>query len=241
LLPLHEPENVLGDEPLAGIAFADPVLAEAPERSAPQKTPAQKIALPDWALRPAPAETAPQKPFAPSHLAAESEPPAASPDILYARGRIIHRLLQSLPDVEDAKRDAAAARFLANPQHRLPQAEQKEIANEVLCLLRDPAFAPLFGPGSRAEAPLAGFYDGKPVSGQIDRLCLRDDAVWIVDYKSNRPPPARLEDVSIAYRKQLAAYRAVLAEIYPAKPIRCFLLWTYAPKLMEIPPEMMEF
>jgi len=195
--------------------------------------------LPDWARQPAPAEAAPQRPLAPSRMAAEAEPPAASPDILFARGRIIHRLLESLPDVEDTKRDAAAARFLANPQHRLPPQEQKEIAAEVLALLRAPDYAPLFTPGSRAEVALAGYFEGKPVAGQIDRLCVQEDAVWIIDYKSNRPPPQRVEDVSPAYRKQLAAYRAVLADIYPGKPIRCFLLWTYGPSLMEISKEIL--
>ena len=176
--------------------------------------------------------------MAPSKLAAESEPPVASPDQLYARGRIIHRLLESLPDVEDAKRDAAAARFLDNQQFHLTGKEQKEIADEVLALLRNPDYAPLFGPGSRAEVALSGFYGKQKIAGQIDRLYVRDDEVWIVDYKSNRPPPVRVEDVSLAYRKQLAAYRAVLAEIYPGKAIRCFLLWTYKPLLMMIPENL---
>jgi ATP-dependent helicase/nuclease subunit A len=169
---------------------------------------------------------------------AGAEPSAASPDRLFARGRVIHRLLQSLPDIEDVKRDTIATRFLANPRHRLSRAAQQEIKDEVLDLLQQPDHAPLFGPHSRAEVSLAGMIDGLPMVGQIDRLCVREDAVWIVDYKSNRPPPAKVEDVPPTYVKQLAAYRAILTGVYPGRPIRCFLLYTYKPLLMLIPEEM---
>ena len=137
------------------------------------------------------------KPLAPSKLAAaaQAEPPAASPDARFARGRIIHRLLQSLPDLEDGAREDAAARYLANPQHRLAKTAQEEIKAETLRLLRHPDYAPLFAPGSRAEVSLAGYVGGQPVSGQIDRLCVREDGVWIIDYKTNRPPPVKVEDV----------------------------------------------
>lgn len=239
LAALHEPATLDEEKPLAEIAFADHGPATIEKSGAPRKPVVGKITLPAWARRAAPAETVAAKPLAPSQLAAESEPPAASPDQLYARGRIIHRLLESLPDVEDAKRDSIAARFLDNPQFRLPGKEQKEIAAEVLALLRHPDYAPLFGPGSRAEVALSGLYGKQQVAGQIDRLWVRDDEVLIVDYKSNRPPPVRVEDVSLAYRKQLAAYRAVLAAIYPGKTIRCFLLWTYKPLLMAIPDSLL--
>ena len=40
--------------------------------------------------------------------------------------------------------------------------------------------------------------------------------------------------MALAYRRQLALYRALLAEIYPGRTVRAFLLWTAAPLLMEI-------
>jgi ATP-dependent helicase/nuclease subunit A len=231
---LHEPMTAGEDVPAADIVFADHILPKIEKESATKKPSARKIALPDWGYEPAPTESVAPRPLAPSRMAAEAEPPIASPDILFTRGRIIHRLLESLPDVEDARRDSVAAKFLANPQHRLTKDAQKEIAAEVLGLLRNPDYAPLFGSDSRAEVPLAGYIGNQPVAGQIDRLCVRKDGIWIIDYKSNRPPPARAEDVSKSYIQQLAAYRTVLAEIYPNTPIRCFLLWTYGAKLMEI-------
>jgi ATP-dependent helicase/nuclease subunit A len=72
------------------------------------------------------------------------------------------------------------------------------------------------------------------VSGQVDRLAVTDRDVLIVDYKTNRPPPDTASGVALPYRRQLALYRALLQEIYPGRQVRAFLLWTAAPRLMEI-------
>ncbi|NTU76431.1 MAG: hypothetical protein HGA90_01205, partial [Alphaproteobacteria bacterium] len=95
--------------------------------------------------------------------------------------------------------------------------------------------APLFGPDSRAEVPIVGTLGEHVVSGQIDRLCLHENEVWIVDYKTNRPPPIQAADIPALYRRQLAAYKGVLEKVYPGKTIRCFLLWTFGPNLMDVP------
>ena len=69
---------------------------------------------------------------------------------------------------------------------------------------------------------------------------MTEEAVTIVDYKTNRPPPLALDRVPEAYLVQMAAYRAVLAQIYPDRVIRCGLLWTDAPELVDLPAEMLE-
>jgi ATP-dependent helicase/nuclease subunit A len=87
---------------------------------------------------------------------------------------------------------------------------------------------------------VAGTIEGakgpEAISGQVDRLAVEGDRVLIVDYKTNRPPPAREADVPALYFRQMAAYRALLAEIYPRHRIDCFLLWTDGPRLMHISP-----
>ncbi|MDX2028033.1 MAG: double-strand break repair helicase AddA [Alphaproteobacteria bacterium] len=233
LKPLHEPAAVANDMPLPLVAFTDPVLREPLPVPSEEKSTDKPTKLPDWARHTALPEAASPRSIAPSHIAAL--PAAATPDSAFARGRIIHRLLQSLPDLDMAQRPEAAARFLANPRHNLKSEQQKEIQKETLDLLSHPDYAPLFDPNSRAEVPLAGYSGKQPVAGQVDRLCLRGDEVWIVDYKTNRPPPQKVTDVAPAYHAQMAAYRDVLTAIYPGKKIRCFLLWTYGPSLMELP------
>ena len=94
-------------------------------------------------------------------------------------------------------------------------------------------------PGSRAEVSIVGRLErpGRPpalVSGQIDRLVVTASEVLIVDYKTNHAPPRPLAQAPAAYVRQLALYRAVLARLYPDRPVRAALLWTETPEMMEI-------
>jgi ATP-dependent helicase/nuclease subunit A len=104
----------------------------------------------------------------------------------------------------------------------------------------DPSFAPLFGRASRAEVPLVGRLGATVVAGQVDRLAVTDDAVLIVDYKTNRPPPPRVEDVAPVYLRQLATYRDLMRRIYPNRAVRAALLWTDGPALMAIPDALLD-
>ncbi|HEY3918671.1 MAG TPA: double-strand break repair helicase AddA [Stellaceae bacterium] len=208
-------------------------------------SPAPSTLLPEWCWRPPPPEPAPPKPLAPSQPRAE-EPPARLPlgedrGAAFLRGRLVHRLLQSLPALEPARREAAARRFLALPVHGLAAAEQQMILGETLAVLEHPDFAPLFGPGSAAEVPVVGLVGGRALSGQIDRLVVEGPTVLIVDYKTIRPVPAALDEVPALYLDQLAAYRAAVAAVFPGKEIRAALLWTDGPALMPVPAEKLGF
>lgn len=197
--------------------------------------------LPDWARRLPGAEPVPPKPLAPS-APEEEDPPVRSPlggdnRVRYQRGILVHRLLQSLPDLAPDQWDAAARRFLAQPAHGLDEAVQDELAREVLGVLADAEIGRIFGPGSRAEVPIVGLIrDAKDrpqvVSGQVDRLVVREDGVWILDFKTLRPAPMEITRVPVAYLKQMAAYRAVLSQVYPGKEIHCALIWTEGPRMM---------
>jgi ATP-dependent helicase/nuclease subunit A len=120
--------------------------------------------------------------------------------------------------------------------------ERKLLLEQVRHVLDDPHFAELFLPGSRAEVPIVGRLAGGmlAVSGQVDRLAVTHESVLIADYKTNRPAPQRVDDVPPAYVTQLALYRAVLAQLYPAKAIRAALVWTDVPDLMEISAASLE-
>lgn len=214
-----------------------------PKREKGAAEPRPEEELPAFACTPAPPEKAAPRALAPS-TAGAGEPPARSPlaggESAYRRGQHVHRLLQLLPELPEERREEAARRHLARPGHGLSAAEQEEIAEAVLRVLRTPGFEALFGPESRAEAALAGVVGERLIAGRIDRLAVSDEAVLVVDYKTNREPPERPEEASPAYLAQLAAYRALLARIYPDKPIRSALLWTEGPRLMEIPEALLK-
>jgi ATP-dependent helicase/nuclease subunit A len=155
------------------------------------------------------------------------------------RGSLVHRLLQSLPELSPERRREAALRYLGRHAGGWTDEEREALAAEVLTLLAAPRFAPLFAPGSRAEVSMVGRLErpGRSpalVSGQIDRLVVTPAEILIVDYKTNHAPPRTLAQTPPAYVRQLALYRAVLAKLYPDRPVRAALLWTETPEMMEI-------
>jgi len=155
------------------------------------------------------------------------------------RGVLVHRLLQSLPDVATDRRRDLALQYLARNADGWTDAEREALAEKVLSLIADARFAAVFTAGSRAEVPIVGRLErpGEPtalVSGQIDRLVVTPEEVLIVDYKTNHAPPATAAEAPQGYIRQLALYRAVLGKLYPQRTVRAALLWTETADLMEI-------
>ena len=220
--------------------------------------------LPSWAKTKAPREPMLTMPLVPSRLArleAPTEPPQATghrrrppqePPILspaaltddarFLRGTLTHALLEHLPSVRIEDRAAAADAFLAGRASQLPRETRRQIARETLAIVEDSRFAVLFGPDSRAEVAIAaevrdprGMGPALRLTGKIDRLVRTADAVMIVDYKTNRPPPADAAHIPEAYLFQLAAYGLGIAGIFPGVPVKAAILWTDGPRMMEVP------
>ena len=205
-------------------------------------------ALPAWASSPARAE-APQLRYAsPSNMADAQKGPAPSPLAVsgglgrFRRGDLIHRLLQVLPDIEPARRAAAGASLLGREKD-LSDEQRAEMVSAALGVLNDERFAAVFGPGSRAEVGLAGrapgLLEGLPISGRIDRLLIEHDRILVVDFKTNRPSPDRIEDADPAYVTQMAVYAEVLKTVFPGRRVEAALVWTDGPKLMMTPENLM--
>jgi ATP-dependent helicase/nuclease subunit A len=208
--------------------------------------------LPTWALTPARPERARRR-LTPSWLTLPTDgraegafawqpplgPRALSANHRFARGRLVHALLQHLPEIAPENQERAAGAFISARGADLAQALQEEILAETLAIVRDPRFAPLFQPGSLAEAPVVAKIgegeDGYELEGQIDRLAILENELLILDYKTNRPPPKAVEEVAPAYIDQLASYRLALKRLFPGRRLRAALLWTDGPNLMEIP------
>jgi ATP-dependent helicase/nuclease subunit A len=204
--------------------------------------------LPGWIGRVMPAEAPRTIPVAPSDADAIEWTRGKSElerEQALDRGRLLHRLIQSLPDLPPERRAAAADDFLRRNGRTLSPEARAELATQTLAILDDAQFAPLFAPGSRAEVPLIGLLpreENMPysVTGQIDRLAITDAEILIADYKTNRPAPISLENVPRAYRRQLALYRALLRRIYPGRTVRAALIWTENATLMELPQETLD-
>ena len=212
--------------------------AAAPAATAP-------VVLPSWLLTPAQPETSPESLLRPSDPAEDDGHRVRTGESIerrsraLQRGTLVHRLLQSLPDVATEQRRAAALKYLARNADGWADGDRETLAEGVLALIGDIRFAAVFAPGSRAEVSIVGRLDrpDRPpalVSGQIDRLVVTPAEVLIVDYKTNHAPPGVPAEAPSGYVRQLALYRAVLQKVYPQLPVRAALLWTETPELMEI-------
>ncbi|MEO6840091.1 MAG: double-strand break repair helicase AddA [Bradyrhizobium sp.] len=206
---------------------------------------ATPIALPAWLGTPAPPEAAADNLLRPSDPAEDEGHRVKTGESIreraraLQRGTLVHRLLQSLPDLASERRHDAARRYLERNAADWTEDEREALAERLLALIDDPRFAEVFAAGSRAEVSIVGRLErpARPpalVSGQIDRLVATPSEVLIVDFKTNHAPPSHLAEAPAAYVRQLALYRAVLTKLYPERPIRAALLWTETPELMEI-------
>lgn len=239
-------------QPFAPVSDAGPWLGDALVLEVPQTAPVPAVAQapaalepldpPAWLTTPAPAEPSPSRPLAPSDPGMEPgvQGPLGSGGAQARRGILVHRLLQDLPSPAPSAREAALDRMLARPSLGLSEEERASLRLSVLAVLAHPDFAPLFGPGSLAEVPMTGVVGKVVLSGRIDRLAVLEGEILAVDYKTGRRIPESAEAVPIAYLRQMALYRAALAQVFPDRPVRCALLFTDGPKLIDLPAERLD-
>jgi ATP-dependent helicase/nuclease subunit A len=236
---------------IASAQTAPPAMAALANTGHAEKLPAWAGQAPDWrptALPPEPKLPRPLAPSRPEGVEYGPVPPARSPlgeagqakaANRFKRGLTMHALLQHLPALPGQARLSAANSFLAR-QAGLEAAEAASLAAQAMAVLEHPDLAPLFCPGSRAEQPVAGVVGNAVITGQVDRFRALPDRVLIADYKTNRTPPAEPDDVPVLYLRQLAAYRAVLRQLYPGRPIFCVLIWTEGPRIMPLPENLLD-
>ena len=95
-----------------------------------------------WISQAAPEEDALSRPYTPSRPD-DDEQALASPlgengNSRYRRGRLIHKLLQFLPDVRSADKRQVVRDFLAKEAYGLTTDETERICGEVMSLLEIP-------------------------------------------------------------------------------------------------------
>ncbi|WP_442677910.1 double-strand break repair helicase AddA [Sphingomonas sp. ASY06-1R] len=199
--------------------------------------------LPAWLTRLAPQESRPPRPLAPSSLGEDrlAEPPAGTALIAAAaRGRLLHALFERLPGIAATERASAGEHWLARSADITDPAERQALVQSVCAIIADPAYAPLFAPDALAEAPIAAVLaNGLVVAGTVDRLLVAPDQILLVDFKTGRHIPSSLATIPPQHIRQMAAYAAALATIFPDRPVRAALLYTSGPALIELPPAML--
>lgn len=141
------------------------------------------------------------------------------------KGKLVHKLLEILPDSPRGEWNDIINIYLKNKDNI------EEIKSITLKVLNNREFDFLFSKNSKAEVPVFGNIDGNIISGQIDRLLIVDDIVYIVDYKNTNYLP---NTTPKRYIKQLELYKKLLEKIYINKIVKVYILWTSFGKIEEI-------
>jgi ATP-dependent helicase/nuclease subunit A len=231
------------EDPLWGHRHEFGALARLPPREAAAAH-IPTVDLPDWLRQPIAAEPRPPRPLAPSSAAEDvsPNPPLAAGASLEAaqRGVLIHKLLERLPGIATAARSEAARRWLARNAAGLTSAAREELTEAVLAVLDRPEWAELFSPAALAEVPITAVVGGQVVAGTIDRLLIAPDRIRLIDFKTTRRPPRDIEEVPGGTLRQMAAYAAALEVTYPGRKIEAAILYTQAPRLIDLPADWIE-
>ncbi|GGE10687.1 double-strand break repair helicase AddA [Polymorphobacter glacialis] len=201
--------------------------------------PEAAVTLPAWA-REMPAEEArPPRPLSPSAIAADdvAAPPASAASKLAARrGSALHALFERLPDIDPTRRREVGEAWC---RMSVPDLDAGAITATVLGILDDPRFAAVFAPGALVEAPVAAVVEGIVIAGKVDRLLVAAAEVLVVDFKTGRRVPADADAVEPYHLKQMAAYVAALAKVFPDRPVRAALLYTEGPAIIDLPDALL--
>ena len=208
-------------------AAADDMRVDRRDADDPDDQPASAVARPQSVRVDDEEEAAPPRRAA----IANPLPPGVSPA---AHGDEVHRLLQ------------AACNAGAMPTgNGLAFAEASAVfaAPELDWVFAAPADGVAYSEApviARRAAPGPGGVEQR-ITGIIDRLVVRPGRIDIVDYKTNRgaADPAQRAWLGDHYRPQLAAYREVIAAVYPDREVRLWLLFTdpalaHASRLYEV-------
>lgn len=172
----------------------------------------------------------------------EGETHTDTSDLALAWGRIIHFLLEILPEMDPTTRPSAAIGLANNHRDASLIPNIDDLIKEALATLDAPDLSWIFASGL-AEIPISATLPSlgnDRMHGIIDRLIVTDTDVIAVDFKSNRVVPKTPEQTPDGLARQMAAYRDALKQIYPNHRIRTLLLWTKTGTTTELPNAMLD-
>ena len=195
-----------------------------------------------WAFSRPPVEEQPVRPLVPSQTPEKQQPQSvatASGQQARQEGIFIHYLLDMVGGIPAESRAEGLERVARQAAAQFPllaEDRRLSLSAHLVRFMSQPDFAPLFSDKALSEFQISGVVGTKTVIGQIDKVVLDDDKVWLVDFKSGRPQGDRPPS---SYVTQMALYHALLAQIYPDKVVRASLIWVQDFAVTDLTAEQM--
>ncbi|MBK0326015.1 double-strand break repair helicase AddA [Rhodobacteraceae bacterium F11138] len=149
-------------------------------------------------------------------------------------GTRVHLLLEHLPLLDQSEWPAATRGLLPD----IDETESALLLQEAQNVLTRPELAELFNAETLAEVPITAEIHGLRLHGVIDRLIVAPNRIQAIDFKSNRTIPQTANSCPEGILRQMGAYAAMLARIYPGRDIETAILWTHDGTLMPLPHDL---
>jgi len=144
------------------------------------------------------------------------------------RGEAIHCMLSHIGNLQGADVERAVSRAVEKTLLRFPSVSgMAEIERVVRSLMEDPRIRPFFFVEGGEVFSEKGAVDALGRERRIDRLVVKKDEAWIIDFKSS----GRGVD---AHRGQIRGYAGIIADMYPPLRIRSFLVFLDEVRVEEV-------
>jgi len=154
------------------------------------------------------------------------------------RGTVIHRALELFTDASNADDEQILLQIKIESGHLLTTEEYDACLQEAKAVIATPEFNYLFEPSQFDkhfnELPIHYRAGKKDIHGIIDRVVIKDETVFLVDYKTHQTASkADLAKLADEYQKQMDFYKSGLEKVWPEQTIRSLLLFTHCKEVFE--------
>ena len=181
-----------------------------------------------WAFAPPAKEDEPIRPLVPSAMPEKQQAESFSSEAgqtARREGLYMHYLLEELTPLLPEDRQDAARRLAAKAETQfaeIPLARREALSDHMVRFTQDSRYQDLFTTKALVEFQISGIVGKRSVIGQVDRLVIYEDKLWLVDFKSGT---AKTDNPPQSYILQLALYADILGQIYQDKQIRADIIW----------------
>ncbi|MEM8843425.1 MAG: UvrD-helicase domain-containing protein [Pseudomonadota bacterium] len=153
-------------------------------------------------------------------------------------GIIIHKLLEILSTTHDLNDQGLLNRISLDTNLECDFDELKIYKTEVFNCLNDETIKSIFElePNHQAYNEFAIATTSKHQNiNIIDRLILSTETAWIIDFKTQHDVDENnVMEVATTHQQQLSRYKTAISSLYPNLSIRCSIVFTKIPKLVDI-------
>jgi ATP-dependent exoDNAse (exonuclease V) beta subunit len=135
------------------------------------------------------------------------------------RGEVLHTILSFIGDLDRQEAGQVLEEAIRKTKFLYPFfKEWSEVEGIVERLILDERFRPFFFLGEGSVAQEKEVVDGFGRTYRIDRLVIKEDEVWVLDYKSSRQEQK-------THHAQVKGYMSLAKAVFESKTIKGFLAY----------------